>query len=62
MISWPTVVKQAAEAGHSTAYELLYLVVHGVLHLVGYDDQNEAGYETMVQIQQAVLQTVGLKA
>ena len=62
VISWPTVSKQAAEAGHSTAYELLYLVVHGVLHLVGYDDQNEAGYQTMVHIQQTVLQTMGQKA
>ena len=62
VISWPTVAKQAAEIGHSTAYELLYLVVHGVLHLVGYDDQSEAGYQTMVQLQQALLQTVGLKA
>ena len=62
VISWPTVAKQAAEIGHSTAYELLYLVAHGVLHLVGYDDQSEAGYQSMVQMQQALLQTVGLKA
>jgi len=62
VISWPTVAKQAADIGHSTAYELLYLVVHGVLHLVGYDDQNEAGYQSMVQLQQVLLQTVGLKA
>ena len=60
VISWPTVAKQAADIGHSTAYELLYLVVHGVLHLVGYDDQSEAGYQSMVQLQQALLQTVGL--
>ncbi|MEO8954559.1 MAG: rRNA maturation RNase YbeY [Ktedonobacteraceae bacterium] len=60
VISWPTVTKQAADIGHSTAYELLYLVVHGVLHLVGYDDQSEAGYQSMVQLQQALLQTVEL--
>ena len=62
VISWPTVTKQAAGAGHSATYELLYLVVHGVLHLVGYDDQSEAGYQTMVRLQQAVLQTVGQRA
>ena len=32
VISWPTVVRQAGEAGHSSAYELLYLLAHGVLH------------------------------
>lgn len=62
VISWPTVVRQAAEAGHSPAYELLYLLAHGILHLVGYDDQSEAGYQAMVQIQQAVLEFVGQKA
>lgn len=56
VISWPTVQRQAATAGHSATYELLYLLAHGVLHLVGYDDQSEAGYQEMVRIQQTVLQ------
>jgi probable rRNA maturation factor len=62
MMSWPTIVRQAAEAGHSAMYELLYLLSHGVLHLVGYDDHTEAGYQAMVSIQQSVMQTVGQKA
>ena len=62
MMSWPTVVRQATEAGHSAMYELLYLLSHGVLHLVGYDDATEAGYQAMVNIQQSVLQAVGQKA
>ena len=62
MMSWPTVVRQAAEAGHSAVYELLYLLSHGVLHLVGYDGATEAGYQAMVNIHQAVLQAVGQKA
>ncbi len=56
VISWPTVQRQAAEAGHSATYELLFLLAHGVLHLVGYDDQSEAGYQAMVGIQESVLQ------
>jgi probable rRNA maturation factor len=62
VISWPTVVQQAAETGHSPTYELLYLLSHGVLHLVGYDDQTEAGYQAMIQIQQAVMEATGGKA
>ncbi|MBA2393866.1 MAG: rRNA maturation RNase YbeY [Ktedonobacteraceae bacterium] len=62
VMSWPTVVRQAAEAGHSTLYEILYLLSHGVLHLVGYDDQTEAGYQAMVGIQEAVLHKIGQKA
>jgi probable rRNA maturation factor len=62
VISWPTVMRQAANAGHSAVYELLYLFAHGILHLVGYDDETEAGYTTMVNIQRTVLGTMGWKA
>jgi len=62
VISWPTVLRQASEAGHSPTYELLYLISHGVLHLIGYDDQSEAGYSAMVNIQQSVLEAMGQKA
>lgn len=62
VISWPTVQRQASEAGHNILYELFYLVSHGVLHLVGYDDHSEAGYAAMVAIQEAVLQSLGQKA
>jgi probable rRNA maturation factor len=62
IMSWPTLMRQATEASHSPVYELLYLLSHGVLHLVGYDDASEAGYQAMVGIQQAVLQAVGQKA
>jgi len=58
VISWPTVLRQAREAGHSPIYELLYLLSHGVLHLIGYDDQTEAGYQAMVDLQQAILQAM----
>jgi len=62
VISWPTIVRQATEVGHNSTYELLYLLAHGVLHLVGYDDQTEAGYQAMIRIQQAVMDATEQKA
>ena len=62
IMSWPTIVRQATEARHHPLIELLYLLSHGVLHLVGYDDQTEAGYQAMVQMQLAVLHRLGYKA
>lgn len=38
-ISWDRVVAQAAEYGHSRERELAFLVVHGVLHVLGYDHE-----------------------
>lgn len=62
VISWPTVQRQAREAGHAETTEFVYLLSHGVLHLIGYDDHTEAGYQAMVAMQQTVLQQVGQKA
>lgn len=59
VMSWPTLVRQAGDAQHTPHVELLYLLSHGVLHLIGYDDHTEAGYEAMVHIQRSVLQTGG---
>jgi probable rRNA maturation factor len=58
VISWPAVRRQAEQAGHPVAYELLYLLAHGTLHLVGYDDQTEAGYQAMVRLQESVMQAI----
>ncbi len=47
VISVDTAARQAAERGASLADELAHLAVHGVLHLLGYDDETEHGAETM---------------
>ena len=41
VISMEHVAAQAKEYGHSTRRELAYLVVHSVLHLLGYDHLDE---------------------
>jgi probable rRNA maturation factor len=55
VISWPTALHQARENGQPVAHELLFLLCHGLLHLLGYDDQTEAGYSAMVRQQQEIL-------
>ena len=60
ILSWPTLQKQASEAHHSPMFELLFLISHGILHLVGYDDQTEAGYQEMVKLQNSVLREMGI--
>ena len=39
IISYPQTVLQAEEQKHSIERELAVLVIHGVLHLLGYDDE-----------------------
>jgi probable rRNA maturation factor len=59
-ISRDAVSRQAAQGGHRPAWELAYLLAHGVLHLVGYDDHTEAGYAAMVGYQEAALRDAGV--
>ena len=60
VIARGAVTRQAAAAGHSAAWELAFLLAHGVLHLVGFDDHTEAGYAAMLALQEAALAAVGL--
>jgi probable rRNA maturation factor len=39
VISYPQAVKQAQEQGHGVTRELALLIVHGILHLLGYDHE-----------------------
>ena len=39
VISVPIAERQAAEAGHSLSRELERLLVHGLVHLLGYDHE-----------------------
>ena len=47
VISIDTAKRQAAEKGHSLSDELDLLVVHGMLHLLGYDDETDEQAEVM---------------
>jgi probable rRNA maturation factor len=42
-ISVDAAMDQAARAGHSLGREIAELVIHGVLHLCGYDHETDAG-------------------
>ncbi|MFE4711315.1 MULTISPECIES: rRNA maturation RNase YbeY [unclassified Paenibacillus] len=60
IISVPRAQEQALEYGHSLERELGFLFVHGFLHLLGYDHQDEASEAEMMSKQEHVLAQVGL--
>jgi probable rRNA maturation factor len=62
IISFPRAEAQAAEAGHDVQVELQLLVVHGVLHLLGYDDLIEEQRARMWDVQAEVLGALGVDA
>jgi len=54
-ISWPAAVRQAKTFGHETETELGLLVVHGFLHLLGWDHATAAERKEMNRLTRAAL-------
>ncbi len=51
---------QAADFGHSLKRELVFLTVHGMLHLLGYDHTEEAARLEMENEQRQVMASLGI--
>jgi len=60
-ISHETATRQAAQAGHSLGWECAYLLAHGVLHLVGYDDKSDEDAKEMRIAEAHYLQIFGVE-
>lgn len=56
IISVETAARQAAEHSVTLEQELALLTVHGILHLLGYEDDTEEGAQQMRVREQAILQ------
>jgi len=59
LISFPRAQAQAAAGGHATLDELQLLIVHGVLHLLGYDHAEPPEKEAMWAAQAEILGRLG---
>ena len=59
IISYPQAVLQAKEHLHSTKKELAILIIHGVLHLLGYDHEKPEEERQMRAREQEILSEVG---
>ena len=55
VISYETAARQAAEAGRAVEDELAHLLLHGVLHLLGYDHEARADARRMHSLEEALL-------
>ena len=60
VVSYPRVLAQASDFGHSPARELGYLVAHGLLHILGFDHERDADRRRMRQAEEEALAPLGL--
>ena len=55
MISVPRCEAQGEEYGHGYARELMYLTVHSVLHLLGYDHVDEGAMKRQMRAREKLI-------
>ena len=61
-ISLDTAAREAARRGHDISAEAALYVVHGVLHLAGYDDSDSAAAARMHALEDTILERLGIGA
>jgi probable rRNA maturation factor len=59
-LAWETCEREAAEAGKPLADHVTHLIVHGVLHLLGYDHVDDADAAVMEALEVQALASLGL--
>ena len=59
-ISLPKAISQAEEYGHSLKRELYFLFLHGLLHLLGYDHMKKEDELIMFNLQDEILNQLGV--
>lgn len=59
-VAYETLRREAAAEGKSFAHHLAHLVVHGLLHLLGYDHETDSEAEIMERLETAILAELGV--
>jgi probable rRNA maturation factor len=60
VVAYETVAREAAEQEKSFADHAAHMVVHGFLHLIGYDHETSAEAEIMEALERRVAEVLGL--
>ena len=59
VLSYPTAIEQAKEYSHTVEQEMAVLVVHGLLHLMGYDHEEPTAKSSMRNKEVEILSALG---
>jgi probable rRNA maturation factor len=60
VLAYETCAREAALEDKSIADHMCHLIVHGVLHLLGYDHQDESEAERMEALEVSILDELGI--
>ena len=60
VIAYQTVVREAVAEGKPFNHHLAHLAVHGFLHLLGYDHENDRDAQTMERLERKILKRLAV--
>ena len=60
IIALDKVIEEAAKKEISKETELIFLISHGIMHLLGFDHQSEEEFEFVVNYQKQALKSMGI--
>ena len=60
VLAWETVAQEATEGNKDLNNHISHLIVHGILHLLGHDHQDDAGAEAMEAKETEILAGLGI--
>jgi len=61
IIALDKITQEAEIKGISKESELLFMISHGIMHLLGYDHQTEPEFDFVVNCQKKALESIGIK-
>ncbi|SFH57304.1 probable rRNA maturation factor [Tindallia magadiensis] len=62
VISADKMMEQAIEYGHSVKREMIYLIIHSVFHLMGYDHMDDSDKRIMRQQEKKIMSLMNLSS
>jgi len=60
LINFQQIKRQAKKFGNTDEQELIFILVHGLLHLMGYDDETEKDRLAMIKLGEEVIKNLKL--
>ena len=60
VLAYDTIAREASAEGKPFAHHLAHLVVHGFLHLIGYDHDNDLDADAMEQTERKILRRLNI--
>jgi probable rRNA maturation factor len=59
-LAWETCAREAAEADKPVEHHVAHLLVHGLLHLLGFDHETDPDAELMEELETRILARLGV--